>query len=60
MLLVRAILRESPSLTQLRTTVKQPIPPRLTRSAAAKRTSRRSLAALDPRLSLTASLSVIT
>jgi hypothetical protein len=51
MLLGRAILRESPRLTRLRTTVKQPMPPRLTRSTAAKRASRRGLAALDPRLS---------
>jgi ketosteroid isomerase-like protein len=43
MLLGRAILRESRRLTRrtrLRTTVKQPMPPRLTRSTAAKRASR--------------------
>ena len=39
MLLGRAILRESRRLTRLRTTLKQPIPPRLTRSTSAKRAS---------------------
>src|ERR1700704_3246597 len=54
MLFGRATLREArrpTRLTQLRSTGRQPILPRLTRSTAAKRSSRRGLAVLDPRLS---------
>jgi hypothetical protein len=52
----RANPRESPRVMQLRTTVKQPIPPHLARRTAAKRASRRHLATLDQRLALTANL----